>query len=188
VPGRFEAIPDHQLDSRVLDGARSPGEYRELVQRLREAYPNLSGSARFALASNIWMMVAEPWVAFDVITEWLVSDIEAEREAALALLGTMPWELLFDLALPIALVLEELSVKAPEVAAALVGELRGAAQTGVISHDRYTKTQLMGTEVAQRLPGLPMAEALYAQIAADAGAAIRDGVQRDLEAELLWWH
>jgi hypothetical protein len=185
---RFRAIPDRQLSSTVLNGAGSPREYRELVQRLRDAYPRLSGAARFALANGIWDLVGEPWVAFDVIAEWLVSDNEEERQAALALLGDMPWPLLFDLALPIALLLEELALNAPETATELTRELRGAGQTRSISSERYTTTQTLAIEVAQRLTGYPSAKALYDQIADDAADAIREGVQRDAEAEMLWWH
>jgi hypothetical protein len=134
---RFTAIPDRQLQSSVLDGASTPLEYRDLVVRLRDASTQVSGSASFALSNGIWDVVGEPWVALDVFSEWLASDRGEEREAALAVLGDMPWPLLLDLAFPIAVLVEELTATSLETATDLASVLRSAAQTGSISNARY---------------------------------------------------
>ena len=127
---RFEAMPDLQLGPQVLSGASSPSEYRELVGHLRDEFATLSGSARFALASGLWDIVDEPWVALDVLGEWLLDGDEDQVRFTLTLLDEMPWRHLFALAYPLALLVEQITLRSTTVAEKLTATLQSIAQTG----------------------------------------------------------
>ena len=189
---RFEAMPDLQLGPQVLSGASSPSEYRELVGHLRDEFATLSGSARFALASGLWDIVDEPWVALDVLGEWLLDGDEDQVRLTLTLLDEMPWRHLFALAYPLALLVEQITLRSTTVAEKLTATLQSIAQTGSWqrtpgqSADRHIETRDQALEVAQRLVHFPAARALYEQIAATATAGMTRDADRDDEERMLF--
>jgi hypothetical protein len=189
---RFEALPDEALGPRLLSGAKSPKEYRALVRQLRDAYPQLSGSARFTLANSFWDVVVEPWVALDVLSEWLLSGEAERRKDAADLIGEMPWRELFRLAYPIAQLVERLTLHDAAVAARVTRALHGAALSGSWSRshghpaERDIETRIDALEVAQRVSILPSAAELYRGIAHSSEARAENDLQADDEGEMLF--
>ena len=189
---RYQAMPDRQLGPKLLAGAGSPAQYREVVRRLRDEYPALTGAARFTLASGLWDVVGEPWVAMEALEEWLLGDDTDRQDAALELLGEMHWRQLFALGLPIALLIERLAVRSAALAGRHADVLRTVAQTGSWQRTpghpapRHVETLERALELAQRLSECPAARQVYRAIAEDAAAGMADDAQRDDEERLLF--